>query len=161
MSLSARAFIIIVFGTMALSFVLTTAVLAWEFRGQDWLTIANFYSHLFIFFPTFGIVTLIAFYTPACVFVDLYLHHVPWGQYRFIVGFIVLAAASIGLAQMLTASDERSIFPSVTTQPAMLPEREILKICLKCREKCALSTKPASSPTSVIERLVFCSNHSA
>ena len=68
MSIGVRAFVFIVFGLMSLSFLATTATLAWEFWGSGWLTIANFYSRLFIFFPPFGIVTLIAFYPPACVF---------------------------------------------------------------------------------------------
>ena len=110
MAFGVRAFIFSVFALTALSFLATTAVLVWEFWRTDWLTIANFYSHLFIFFPTFGIVTLIAFYTPACVFLDMYMRHVPWGKQRFVLGFLVAAGLSILTANMLMSSDERSIF---------------------------------------------------
>lgn len=110
MAFGVRAFIFLVFAVTALSFLATTAVLAWEFRGVGWLTIANFYSHLFIFFPTFGIVTLIAFYTPACVFLDMYMRHVKWGKQRFLIGFLVAAALSLYLSGMLMSSRERSIF---------------------------------------------------
>ncbi|CAN0369972.1 unnamed protein product, partial [Phaeothamnion confervicola] len=72
--------------------------------------IASFYSHLFLFFPTFGIVTLLAFYTPACVFTDMYMRHVPWGIPRFVTGVCVLVALSIVAAQAMTGAGERSIF---------------------------------------------------
>ena len=110
MSVGVHAFIFIIFSVLGASFLATTAVLAWEFWSHDWLTIASFYSHLFIFFPTFGIVSLIAFYMPACVFLDIYLHHVPWGQHRFIAGFLISVALSIVIANALSASEERSIF---------------------------------------------------
>ena len=123
MSMGVRAFIFIIFAVLGLSFLATTAVLAWEFWRHDWLTIASFYSHLFIFFPTFGIVTLFAFYMPACVFLDIYLHHVPWGQHRFIAGFLVSVALSIVIANSLMASEERSIF-EVSPQSLMNDQGE-------------------------------------
>jgi hypothetical protein len=110
MPFGVRAFIFCVFSIVGLSFLATTAVLVWEFWRHDWLTIASFYSHLFIFFPTFGIVALIAFYTPACVFTDLYMRYVPFGRPRFITGFVVAVVLSIGIAQQMTSSQERSIF---------------------------------------------------
>lgn len=110
MTWGVRAFIGTVFAAIGLSFLATTAVLLWEFRQADWLMIANFYSHLFVFFPTFGIVTLIAFYTPACVFLDMYLKHVPWGPQRFAIGFVVAVGISISMANVLMGSEERSIF---------------------------------------------------
>ena len=110
MSYGVRAFIGCVFAAVAVSFLVTTGVLVWEYWGTDWLAIASFYSHLFVFFPTFGIVTLLAFYTPACVFTDMYLRHIPYGVHRFSIGLVVVILASIGGANMMTAAGERSIF---------------------------------------------------
>ena len=59
MSLGLRIFIGFVFTTIGLSFLATTAVLFHEFEQVSWLALATFYSHLFIFFPTFGIVALL------------------------------------------------------------------------------------------------------
>ena len=136
MAFGVRAFIFLVFAITALSFLATTAVLVWEFWSVGWLTIANFYSHLFIFFPTFGIVTLIAFYTPACVFLDMYMRHVPWGRQRFLIGFLVAAALSLYLSNQLMSSQERSIFE---VKPAVL--------------KADLGEPPNCAATGTCERL--------
>jgi hypothetical protein len=110
MSLGVRVFIATVFTAIGLSFLATTAVLVWEFWDTDWLGIASFYSHLFLFFPTFGIVTLLAFYTPACVFTDMYMRHIPWGIPRFGFGLVVLVGLSVFASQAMTGAGERSIF---------------------------------------------------
>jgi hypothetical protein len=110
MSLGSRVFIAIVFSIVGASFLATTGVMIWEFRDLDWQTIAAFYSHLFIFFPTFGIVTLVAFYIPACVFLDMYMKYVPYGPERFAIGFLVAIGISLAAANTLMGSSERSIF---------------------------------------------------
>jgi hypothetical protein len=110
MSLGSKIFIAIVFSLVGASFLATTGVMIWEFRDLDWQTIAAFYSHLFIFFPTFGIVTLFAFYVPACVFLDMYMKHVPYGPERFAIGFLVAIGISLAAANALMGSKERSIF---------------------------------------------------
>ena len=110
MSFWVRGFVGCVFAALGLSFLVTSGVLVWEFWDAGWLTIASFYSHLFLFFPTFGIVTLCAFYMPACVFTDMYLRFVPLGAVRFVFGFVAATLLSIGGADMLTGSQERSIF---------------------------------------------------
>lgn len=112
-----RIFIVCVFGLLGLSFLATTAVLIWEFRETDWPALANFYSHLFVFFPTFGIVTLFAFFTPACVFTDMYFRHVPYGPQRFVFGLFIAIILAIFGANMLTGGEERSIFE---IKPAIL-----------------------------------------
>lgn len=104
MSVGARVFVAVVFGILGLSFLVTTAALALEFGDLDWFAIATFYSHLFIFFPTAGLLALVAFYVPAAVFVDLYWRHVRWGRIRFVVGTLVLALASVGLARVILSS---------------------------------------------------------
>jgi hypothetical protein len=110
MSLGVRAFVAFVFTVVGLSFLATTGVLIWEYWNNDWLSQASFYSHLFIFFPTFGIVTLLAFYTPACVFTDMYMRHVPLGKVRFLFGLAVTIGISLLGTHLLTSSGERSIF---------------------------------------------------
>jgi hypothetical protein len=114
MRLGVRLFVGTVFTVIGLSFLATTAVLIWEFWRADWLTLASFYSHLFLFFPTFGIVTLLAFYTPACVLTDMYFKagedRIKAGKTRFIIGFVVLVAGSLLLSNMMTGAGERSIF---------------------------------------------------
>jgi hypothetical protein len=107
--LGVRLFIAAIFTVLAASFLATTGVLISEYPG-DWPALATFYSHLFVFFPTFGIVALVAFYTPACVFLDLYWRHVPYGRIRFIVGFCVVAALSWAAAAEMQRSPERSVW---------------------------------------------------
>ncbi len=114
MNTGVRLFVGTIFSIIAVTFLATTGVLVWEFWRADWLALASFYSHLFLFFPTFGIVTLIAFYTPACVLTDMYFrkgdHEIPAGRLRFGAGFLVLVAASVLLSTFMTKAGERSIF---------------------------------------------------
>ena len=79
----ARIFVFLVYLLLGLSFLATTAVLAHEFWESGWLDFVTMDSHLFLFFPTLGIVALLAFYTPSCALTDLYRHHVPLGKLRF------------------------------------------------------------------------------
>jgi len=116
MLLGVRVFISVLFIIIGLSFLATTGVLIYEFQEASWLTLATFYSHLFLFFPTFGLVTLAAFYTPACVFLDMYWRHVKFGRVRFIMGFIAVALLSYAISLLFLASPERSVWeapPSV------------------------------------------------
>lgn len=117
LSVGVRLFIGVIFFVLGASFLATTIALIQEFGSDGWLTLASFYSHLFLFFPTFGIVTLVAFYTPACVFLDLYWRHVPFGRIRFSIGFIVLALLSWATAIEMRASPERSVWE---IKPAVL-----------------------------------------
>jgi hypothetical protein len=121
MSGGARAFVAIVFAILGLSFVATTASLLYEFgiaepKGE-WFALAAFYSHLFVFFPIFGLLALCAFYIPSCAFTDMYWRHVPMGKARFTAGFIVLAVISLGTAWLLGGGSLRSIWEA---KPAVL-----------------------------------------
>ena len=98
MSYGVRAFIACVFAALGISFLFTSGVLIWEFWDSQWITLATFYSHLFLFFPTFGIVTLFGFYTPACVFTDMYMRHVPYGIQRYAFGLVISILLSIVVA---------------------------------------------------------------
>ncbi len=116
MPLGVRMFVAVIFSVLGLSFIVTAGALFYEFTDpqasshQTALTLATFYSHLFVFFPTFGLVALFAFYTPACVFTDMYMRHVPAGRIRFVFGFAVLAVAAYFIAGQMNKSKERSIW---------------------------------------------------
>ena len=102
MSRSAQGVVAVVFTVLALSFIATTAVLYYEFKNHQWFTIAAFYSHLFIFFPTFGILALFAFYLPASALLDLYWSsHVRYGKIRFMIATLALAAVSFAISSTL------------------------------------------------------------
>lgn len=122
MLLGAHAFVTIIYGTMALSFVATTAVLAWEFQAEHrWIDFMAMDSHLFLFFPTFGVLALLAFYLPSVAFVDHYWRHVPLGKVRFLLGLVVLVAASHYFAQMILSGQNRSMWE---VRPVVLEEDE-------------------------------------
>lgn len=89
----ARVFVAIVFSALGLSFPIVTTMLYHEF-GDAWLRLAALHSNLFLFYPVFGILALVAFYVPAVVFTDLYWRHVPYGRIRFAVGTIVVVGLS-------------------------------------------------------------------
>ncbi|MEO1264845.1 MAG: hypothetical protein AAFV26_03970 [Pseudomonadota bacterium] len=112
----AYIFVAFVYLVVAASFLATTGMLAYEFWDAGWVDLLAIDSHLFVFFPTFGIVALVAFYLPSVAFVDHYWRHVPFGIARFLVGIAVVLGASHFIAQFLLASDNRPIWdikPSV------------------------------------------------
>lgn len=110
MSLGARVFVFVVYFLLALSFVAQTALLFWEFGPEKALIFATFDSHLFLFFPTLGLVALAAFYLPSCAFVDMYWRHVSFGRLRFLVGLIIVGAAAVYIALGLSANPHRSVW---------------------------------------------------
>lgn len=119
----ARIFVAIVFTIIGASFFATTGALYYEFGHQTnsntWIPLATFYSHLFIFFPLFGILALVAFFIPACAFVDMYWRHVPWGRLRFGLGLLSVLAISVAAGMGLGSGQLRSIWevkPDVLTQ---------------------------------------------
>lgn len=101
MSRNARGIVIVVFTILALSFLTTTAVLIHEFQNDNWFGIASFYSHLFLFFPTLGILALFAFYLPAAALLDLCLHHHRGGKVLIAAITAAIVAASAGLTGLL------------------------------------------------------------
>ncbi len=129
-----RLFVGSVFAILGFTFLLTTGVLIWEYWRADWLALASFYSHLFLFFPTFGIVTLLAFFTPACVLTDMYWKRGPRaitaGIWRYFAGFFVLAGLSVLLAVNMQGAGERSIFEI---------EPDLLRLDKGFPENCATS----------------------
>ncbi|MGE0023327.1 MAG: hypothetical protein AB7S70_06830 [Hyphomicrobium sp.] len=110
MSLGARAFVFIVFLLLGLSFITVTALLFWEFGLDKGLTFATFDSHLFLFFPTLGLVALAAFYLPSCAFVDLYWRHIAYGGLRFLLGLAVIAGVAWQIGTGLASNPHRSVW---------------------------------------------------
>jgi hypothetical protein len=107
-----------VFLLLGLSFLAGTGTLIFEFWDTDWFTIATHDSHLFLFFPTLGLIALAAFYVPALAFVDMYWRgYVAWGRARFFVGFAILTILSVGIALWLNSSPYR---PAWDIPPALL-----------------------------------------
>jgi hypothetical protein len=110
MTIGARLFVLVLYTIIGASFVAETALLANEFRDSEWLTLAAHDSHLFLFFPTLGLVALAAFYLPSCAFVDMYWRHLKLGRLRFLAGLAVLAAFSYWVGAGLAASPYRSVW---------------------------------------------------
>ncbi len=100
MSPGIRAAVFIIFAILGASFLSVLGALIYEFP-ENWRELATLYSQLFLFFPTFGILALCAFYFPACVFLDMYWKHITAGKARVVIGGLVLAVGSFFLAQML------------------------------------------------------------
>jgi len=111
MAKSAHIFVGIIFLTIAISFFATTGILMYEFReDRVWLDFLALDSHFFVFFPTFGIVALYAFYLPSVAFVDLYFRHVEGGPVRFGVGAVTLILTSLLISSFILSSENRSIW---------------------------------------------------
>jgi hypothetical protein len=115
--IGSRAFVFVVFLILGVSFVATTAVLAYEFRDSGWFDLAAMDSHLFIFFPTLGILALFAFFVPSAALADFYWRHVPFGALRFAIGGLILAGLSFLISMSLLGSPKRSIWE---TAPSIL-----------------------------------------
>ena len=96
----ARIFVAIVFVVLGAAFLASTGLLIVEFQELDWLTMLVAHSHLFLFFPSFGLLALIAFYLPSIVLTHLCWTHLPYGKARFVIGVLVLA----GLAYLFAGS---------------------------------------------------------
>ncbi|MEO1719355.1 MAG: hypothetical protein AAFR23_03900 [Pseudomonadota bacterium] len=116
MLLVAHLFVTTIFLIIGGTFIATTATLAWEFWDNGWLDFLSIDSHLFVFFPTFGIVALCAFYLPSVAFVDHYWRRVWFGKFRFFGGMIVLIGLSQAVAWVIIDSENHSpwqVKPSV------------------------------------------------
>jgi len=100
MTIAIRLFVGIVFMLLAAAFVGLSAVMVNEFRETDWFALAAFDSQLFLFFPLFGVMTLIAFYQPAYVLLDIYWYQVRGGRWIVTIALLVLA----GLAPLVATA---------------------------------------------------------
>jgi hypothetical protein len=99
----ARIFIAILFVILGASFIASTGLLIREFQGTDWPAMVVAHSHLFFFYPVFGILALAAFYLPSVVFTHYYWTHLSYGKLRFLAGAAVMAVIAYGVANWLDA----------------------------------------------------------
>src|ERR1700694_4399998 len=99
----ARIFVAVAYVVLGASFLASTGLLIREFQGLDWQSMILAHSHLFFFFPVFGLLALFSCYLPSVVFTDLYWRHLPYGKLRFSVGLVAVAALSFGVGKWLDA----------------------------------------------------------
>lgn len=88
-----------------------------DLQDQPWFLLLTHYSDLFLFFPVFGVIALIAFFTPAAVLVDIYWnprrqgkHPIPFSHLRFGAAFVLVIALSIFLGQKTLGGSERTMW---------------------------------------------------
>ena len=74
-----------------------------EFRDAEWRSMLAVHSHLFFFFPVFGVLALAAFYRPAVVFTHLYWTHLRHGKVRYGLGLLAVAGLTVAVTQWLDA----------------------------------------------------------
>jgi len=110
MHFGSRAFVFAIFLVLGVSFVAGPAMLFREFGWETGFLMATHDSHLFLFFPTLGLVALVAFYLPACAFLDMYWRHVRFGRARLLIGLAVVCAASYWIGASLADSPYRSVW---------------------------------------------------
>ena len=108
----AHAFVGLVFTLLGASFFASTGLLIYEFRHSHWDLLLFSHSHLFFFFPVFGIMVLAAFYIPSVVFTDFYWRrgNVPLGRTRFMFGTLVVLVVAAGLTLHLANQQPRGIW---------------------------------------------------
>ena len=99
-----RIFVTLVFVVLGLSFIAQSALVVAEYREFDWQAMLLLHSHLFVFFPTLGVVALIAFHLPATVFTHMYWTYVPHGRVRFVFGTFVVVVLTLALTTKVIVS---------------------------------------------------------
>jgi hypothetical protein len=85
-------------------FLASSAILVREFYPAEAFAMVVAHSHLFFFFPVFGILALVAFYLPSVVFTHLYWTHLRYGRLRFLIGLVVAAGLAFGVAWWLNTT---------------------------------------------------------
>ena len=104
-------FVAAIFTALGASFLISTGSIFREFEGAERVTLLAAHSHLFVFFPTLGIVALAAFYIPAAIFTDLYFTgKARLGVLRFFAGFVAAILLSIASAGYLNSDVKRAIW---------------------------------------------------
>lgn len=111
MSIGARVSVLIICLLLSISFFATTGVLIWEFwKDNFWLNFVAIDSHLFLFFPSFAVLSLIAFYLPASAIFDLYWKDLKFGRIRLIAGLLLVFALSWLISCFILASANKSVW---------------------------------------------------
>ena len=106
----ARAFVTVVFALIGASFIAQTALFIREFKDVDWVAILLLHSHLFVFFPTLGLLALVAFHLPATVFTHMYWNHIPHGRIRFVFGTAIAVALTLALSFDILVSNPAEVW---------------------------------------------------
>jgi hypothetical protein len=100
----ARIFVGVIFTALGLSFLASTYLLVTEFKGVELATMLAAHSNLYVFFPLFGVLALVAFFLPAVIFTHLYWFHIKFGRIRFLIGILAAIAATYGADRYLDTS---------------------------------------------------------
>jgi hypothetical protein len=99
----ARVFVALAFWLLGASFLASTGILMHEFWDAEWRSLLVAHSHLFFFFPVFGLLALAAFYRPAVVFTHLYWTHLRHGKLRYGLGLLAVAGLTAVVTHWLDA----------------------------------------------------------
>ena len=139
MHFGSRLFVIVVFSMIGLAFWVNTLQLYLEFahgtnlwqldkpisllssfdgwERQTWFLLITHYSDLFVFFPVFGTIALLAFFRPAATLVDMYWntarqgsHRIPLSKLRFSIGLVAVALASAAVGAATLEGGERTLW---------------------------------------------------
>src|SRR5215510_13065695 len=149
----ARAFVALAFWLLGAAFVASTGLLIYEFWDAEWRSLLIAHSHLFFFFPVFGLLALAAFYRPAVVFTDLYWRHLRHGKFRYGLGLLVVAGLTVAVTFWLDGKP-RGLYEVGTS--ALLADRGEPSGCAgqrtACRRAALLDT--ALSLTEAAQRRV-------
>ncbi len=108
MSPIAKWLTILVFTVLAAAFVADTAIVLWEYPQKLWLPILSFHSQNFIFFPTVGIVALLAFWRAGAVVMDAYWRYIKLGRLILVIGFAATLGSAWYISDMFGKSPDRS-----------------------------------------------------
>lgn len=146
-----KLFVGAVFVALAGVFFGLTAVLYSEFRDTGWFALAVFDSQLFLFFPVFGVMALIAFYRPACVLFDIYWRHVKGGRWILLIALSALVVSAPLIAQLLTGSS-KALWDLT---PRILKTDKGEQCALPRRAGSAQSDLPVPSEPGTCRRLPF------
>jgi len=119
-ALGSRIAVSIVFVALGLSFIAETAIMAWEYRTPLALPMAAFDSHLFIFFPVFGLIALFAFWRAATVLVDAYWRYVRLGKLVLLVGLLFAGGVSAYMTMLFQDSANRQWWE--VAEPALMAD---------------------------------------
>ena len=102
----AKLFVTAVFLVLGVSFIASTALFLAEFQYVDPISLLLAHSHLYVFFPLFGILALAAFWLPSVVFTDMYWRYIHYGRLRYCAGLL-----GVGVVAALTTASLQSGSP--------------------------------------------------
>ncbi len=107
----AKIFVTAVFALLGAAFFASSALFISEFRNADPVAMLLIHSHLFLFFPLFGSLCLVAFWLPSVVFTDMYWRqYIRFGRLRYSIGLIFVVLASIIVTGSLQSGSPRGIW---------------------------------------------------